>query len=417
MNKYLSVRIFATFVLLILLISACGNHETSIESDKSKKQVKVEVAKPQLNEYTEPFTLSGNIKAYQKVVLSSKIVGHILDISVDEGSVVKAGQVLARIDDSQTKLGIASVKAEEFKLKSAQEGMVAEYEELKNRIQMLFHDQEKYLSQAELAQSNFDRYKKLLEKEIATQVEFDEAKTTLDSANAAVAKSQAEYNMLMAQKAQLDSKSKQLAAQVDQNQVAIANRMVDDAYTQIVTPLNGFVVNKYADVGDIVSVGQPILEVENPKAQYLEINVEESQALIFKPGAKIEVYIDAYNKSIEAQVREVVPASDPKSHTMRVKIDLPSHELIHSGMYARVILPMSGKNYFIPRTAVLTQGQVKGVFVVDDNNVARFRIIKIGQEIQGFIEITSGLTEKDKVVISNLNEVTDGTKVDVLGER
>lgn len=417
MNKYLSVRIFATFALLILLISACGNHETSIESDKSKKQVKVEVAKPQLNEYTEPFTLAGNIKAYQKVVLSSKIVGHILDISVDEGSVVKAGQVLARIDDSQTKLGIASVKAEEFKLKSAQEGMVAEYEELKNRIQMLFHDQEKYLSQAELAQSNFDRYKKLLEKEIATQVEFDEAKTNLDSANAAVAKSQAEYNMLMAQKAQLDSKSKQLAAQVDQNQVAIANRMVDDAYTQIVTPLNGFVVNKYADVGDIVSVGQPILEVENPQAQYLEINVEESQALIFKPGAKIEVYIDAYNKSIEAQVREVVPASDPKSHTMRVKIDLPSHELIHSGMYARVILPMSGKNYFIPRTAVLTQGQVKGVFVVDDNNVARFRIIKIGQEIQGFIEITSGLTEKDKVVISNLNEVTDGTKVDVLGER
>ena len=417
MNKYLSVRIFATFVLLILLISACGNHETSIESDKSKKQVKVEVVKPQLNEYTEPFTLAGSIKAYQKVVLSSKIVGHILDISVDEGSVVKAGQVLARIDDSQTKLGIASVKAEEFKLKSAQEGMVAEYEELKNRIQMLFHDQEKYLSQAELAQSNFDRYKKLLEKEIATQVEFDEAKTTLDSANAAVAKSQAEYNMLMAQKAQLDSKSKQLAAQVDQNQVAIANRMVDDAYTQIVTPLNGFVVNKYADVGDIVSVGQPILEVENPQAQYLEINVEESQALIFKPGAKIEVYIDAYNKSIEAQVREVVPASDPKSHTMRVKIDLPTHELIHSGMYARVILPMSGKNYFIPRTAVLTQGQVKGVFVVDENNVARFRIIKIGQEIQGFIEITSGLTEKDKVVISNLNEVTDGTKVDVLGER
>ena len=417
MNKYLSVRIFATFVLLILLISACGNHETSIESDKSKKQVKVEVAKPQLNEYTEPFTLAGNIKAYQKVVLSSKIVGHILDISVDEGSVVKAGQVLARIDDSQTKLGIASVKAEEFKLKSAQEGMVAEYEELKNRIQMLFHDQEKYLSQAELAQSNFDRYKKLLEKEIATQIEFDEAKTALDSANAAVAKSQAEYNMLMAQKAQLDSKSKQLAAQVDQNQVAIANRMVDDAYTQIVTPLNGFVVNKYADVGDIVSVGQPILEVENPQAQYLEINVEESQALIFKPGAKIEVYIDAYNKSIEAQVREVVPASDPKSHTMRVKIDLPTHELIHSGMYARVILPMSGKNYFIPRTAVLTQGQVKGVFVVDENNVARFRIIKIGQEIQGFIEITSGLTEKDKVVITNLNEVTDGTKVDVLGER
>lgn len=302
MNKYLSARIFGIFVLLILLVSACGHHETSIESEKSKKQVKVEVAKPQLNEYTEPFTLSGSIKAHQKSVLSSKIVGHVLEISVEEGSKVKAGQILARIDDSKTKLKVADVKAEEFKLKASQESLLAEYEELKNRIQMLFHDQEKFLSEAELAQADFDRYKKLLEKDIATQKEYDEAKTALDRANAAVAKSQAEYNMLMAKKAQLDAKSKQLAAEVDQNQVKIAESMVDDAYTQIVTPLNGIVVHKYVDVGDIVNVGQPILAVENPQAQYLEVNVEESQALIFKPGAKIEVYIDAYNKSIEAQV-------------------------------------------------------------------------------------------------------------------
>ncbi|MGD9579993.1 MAG: efflux RND transporter periplasmic adaptor subunit [Vampirovibrionia bacterium] len=416
MYKCLSVRILVMFLFILFMVSACSHHDTSIESEKSKKQVKVEVAKPQLNEYTEPFTISGSIKAHQKSVLSSKIVGHILNIAVDEGSIVKAGQILVKVDDSKTKLEVANAKAEEFKLKATQEALLAEYDELKNRIQMLFHDQERYLSEAELAQANFDRYKKLLEKDIATQAEYDDAKTVLDKANATVAKSQAEYNMLMAKKAQLDAKSKQLAAQIDQNQVQIANSMVDDAYTQIVTPLNGIVVKKLADVGDIVNVGQPILEVENPEALYLEVNVEESQALIFIQGAKIEVYIDAYNKSIAAQVREVVPASDPESHTMKVKIDLPPHELLHSGLYARVVVPMSGKNYFIPRTAVLTKGQVKGVFVVDKNNVARFRIIKIGQEIQGFIEITSGLNEDDKVIISNLNEVTDGTKVDVLGE-
>ena len=58
-----------------------------------------------------------------------------------------------------------------------------------------------------------------------------------------------------------------------------------------------------------------------------------------------------------------------------------------------------------------------GVFVVNDKNIARFRIIKVGQEIQGFIEIISGLKEKDKVIISNLEAITDGTKVIVLGEK
>lgn len=415
-------KIFKYFTILIIIslttiVTACEHHVTSINSEVSNKEVKVEVTKPQLNEYTEPFTLSGSIKARQSAILSSKVQGHIVDISVEEGSKVKIGEVLAKIDDSETKLMLASAKADGFAFQAAQEEVTAQFDELKNRIQMLFHEQEKLLAESELAQAYYDRIAKLHEKEVATQQELDEAKSKLDATNATVAKSQAEYNLLMAQKAQLEAKAKQISARVEQSNVKVADAMVKDMYTQVISPLNGFVVTKKASIGDIVAPGQPILIVENPADLYLEVNVEESQALVFKPGTQLEVFIDAYNKSIVGQVNTVVPSSDPDSHTMKVKIDLPAHELIYSGMYARIVIPMSGKNYFIPRTAVVKKGQVLGVFVVDDKNIARFRIIKSGQTIQGFVEIISGLNNKDKVIVNNLENVEDGTKVVVLGEK
>lgn len=417
------MRIHIRYLVLIMLFviinfaGGCGHHSSSIESEHSKKEVKVEVTKPQLNQYTEPFTLSGAIKARQKAVLSSRVPGHIIDMPVGEGSRFKAGQVLARIDDSETKLSIANSRTDEFKIKAEQEELNGELEELQNRIQMLFHDQEKYLSESELAQTTYDRISKLFDKDVATQQELDEAKTTLDGANSLVARSQAEYNMLVAQKKKLDARNKQLIADMEKNSVSIADAMVKDMYTQIVAPMDGVVVKKHSSVGDVVMPGNPILTVENTDDLFLEINVEESQAYNFQPGTQLEVFIDAYNKAVPGKIRVVVPASDPDSHTMKVKIDIPAHELIYSGMYARVVIPMKGENYFIPRTAIVQKGQVTGVFVVDKDNIARFRIIKTGQDIQGFIEIISGLTDADKVIISNLEEVTDGTKVVILGEK
>lgn len=416
MQKPLRNYIVIIIVAVLVLLTACGHHETSIESKKNKKEVKVEVAKPQLNQYTEPFTISGSIKSHQRAILSSKITGHIVDMQMEEGAEIKPGEVLAKIDDSESKLKIADVQAEQALLKAEEENIKGELEELQNQVKMIFHDQEKYLSRAEMIQAQFERIKKLFDKEVATQQEFDQAKTALDEANADVNKSQAEYNVLIARKKQLDAKAMALAARMEKNQVAGADAMVQDMYTKIISPLKGIIVKRQANIGDVVMPGQPIFTVENPEALYLEVNVEEAQAFTFKPETILQVQIDAHNEQIYGKVREVIKAADPDSHTMRVKIDLPPHDLIRSGMYARIIVPTGGKNLFIPGTAIVKKGQVTGVFVVDSDNYARFRIVKVGQNIQGFTEVISGLDKKDKVIISNLEKVSDGQKVVVLGD-
>lgn len=410
---------FSIFLFtLVFLNLSCENHESKIESEISNKVVEVAVEVPKLNNYTDPMTISGIVKSHQRATLSSKITGQIVDITVDEGNPIKFGELLLKIDDREARIKMAEIQTEGATLRSQRQELIEKLSELKNRVQMLFHDQESFLSEAELAQSTFERYKKLLDKDVISKQEYDEAKTKLDMTNAAVAKSQAEYNVLIAQKKQLDAKNQQLLSEIEKNKILAANATVDMSYTQITSPLNGFLVKKYVDIGDMATEGKALLVVENAKALYLEINVDESQAFLFKPGTKLEVFADATpQKRIIGIIREVINSADPETHTFKVKIDIQPTNFIHPGMYARAIILMGGENIFIPRTAIVTRGQIQGVFVVDNKNIARFRIIKAGQDIQGFVPVISGLNDSDKVVISNVDQVNDGTKVKVLGDK
>lgn len=414
LNHFIKAILLGSMIFLV----SCAHHEMKIESENSKNVVEVSVDVPKQNSYTDPFTLSGTIKSHQVVKIASKVMLQIVDVTVEEGSPVKSGQVLVMLDDREARINMARVESQGIALNAQREELNEKLQELKNRVEILFKEQVAYISQSELAQNNLERYKKLLEKEVVTQEEFDTVKTKFDVANSIVEKSQVEYKLLMTQKKQLDAKYQQLLAQIEQNKASMADAIVNKSYTQIITPINGFVASKLVEVGDMAVPGKTLLTLENPVALYLEVNVDEAQAYIFKPGSKVEVYVDALQqKTVPGKVREIIPSADPTSHTFKVKIDLKSEKVLHSGMYARVILLMGGENLFVPRTAVVTQGQIKGVFVVDTKNIARFKIIKPGQDIQGFIQVLSGLTDTDKVITSNLENIHDGTKVKILGEK
>ena len=414
LNMKNNITTFSLLISAIIFLTSCEKHDMEIKAEIPKEIIKVEVSKPQDNPYTKPCSLSGVIKAHQKSVLSSKVTAQVIDITFNEGTQIKFGETLIKLDDREAKLKLAKSESDANILQATQQELVNKLEELKNKVQMLFHDQEKYISEQELAKTTFERYNKLFEKDVITKQELDEYKAKLNIANATISKSQAEYNLMIAKKRQLESTNRKILAQIERNKAEIAESIVNSSYYQITSPLNGFIVKKYVDVGDMATVGNPLISVENPNTLYLEIEVEESKAFIFKPGAKVEVRIDAYNNTIIiGTVKDIIPSADQNSHTFRVMIDLPPHKVIHSGMYARAVVHIGGKSIFIPRTAIITRGQITGVFVVDDTNTARFRIIKPGEDIQGFVEVLSGLTNKDKVIISKLDLIVDGTKVKI----
>jgi len=180
-------------------------------------------------------------------------------------------------------------------------------------------------------------------------------------------------------------------------------------YTKILAPFDGIVTRKIANAGDLATPGKPLLHIE--AENNLEIQTDIPEAIInnIAQGTKLSVHIPAVNIDVEGEVTEISPTSDPESRTTPIKLHIKFKPQLRSGMFARVHLRnKQTESLAIPTSAVTMYGQLERVFV-DDNGSAALRLIRVGKTFtsksgSSYIEILSGLSEKDKVITAgNLN--------------
>jgi RND family efflux transporter MFP subunit len=130
-------------------------------------------------------------------------------------------------------------------------------------------------------------------------------------------------------------------------------------------------------------------------------------------GDILPVKIDAANLEISGTITEIAPRADPTSRTAPVKLQIPSSPDIRSGQFARVSLPArKGTAIMVPKSAVQSFGQLERVFVELDGRV-RLQLVKTGQVVDDLIEILSGVSAGDRVVVSDTRELVDGRRVTV----
>jgi RND family efflux transporter MFP subunit len=156
-----------------------------------------------------------------------------------------------------------------------------------------------------------------------------------------------------------------------------------------------------------------LVTIEDDSRYRLEVAVEESQLGKVSMGQQARVRIDAFGADdLEGCVSEITPAADPMSRSYMVKIDLPSRQGLRSGLYG-VARFVSGRKQAIvvPLKAVVERGQLVGVYVVDDASVARLRLIKTGKSYGENVEVLSGLSDGERIVVDGVADVKDGVKV------
>jgi multidrug efflux pump subunit AcrA (membrane-fusion protein) len=118
-------------------------------------------------------------------------------------------------------------------------------------------------------------------------------------------------------------------------------------------------------------------------------------------------------REFEGKVGEIVPVADSSSRSFTVKIDLPSEPGLRSGLYGRAAFSTSERKVLsVAVSALIEKGQLEGVFVVDSERRARFRLVKTGGLTGDRIEVLSGLKEGDEVVIAPSHEVREGVKLE-----
>jgi membrane fusion protein, multidrug efflux system len=172
-------------------------------------------------------------------------------------------------------------------------------------------------------------------------------------------------------------------------------------YTVVRAPFAGVVVARPVHVGDVVSPGAALIEVEGDGGLELEATLEEGMAAAVRPGLAVTAQVDGQPGPVKATIRSLSPAADPATHRFLVKADLPRSPGLRSGLFARLALPVDAGDeppLTVPASAVFARGGLTGVFVVKEG-AARLRWVAVGRTSAGLTEIRAGLDAGERVAL------------------
>jgi RND family efflux transporter MFP subunit len=299
----------------------------------------------------------GNIRSQQAIIVATKMMGRIQSISVREGQAVKKGQLLVQVDAAEAHGAYEQSRA----------GLVAADVQFAN------------------AKRDFERLKSLFDKGAINEQQLEQMQGGLAAATAQ--RAQADANLRMTQTLL--------------------------SYGRITAPEDGVVTRKWMDTGNLAGPGAPILSLENPKLLEISVSVPEDKAQKLAVGQAATIRIDSIAKLITSQIGAVVPTSDPMTRTSQIKISLPLESDLQPGQFATVRFDsMAHDDLTVPVDSLLRQGQLDGVFVVDQG-VARLRWIQVGQSEDKVAQVLSGLHEGDLVISPLPADIEDGYRVQV----
>jgi len=165
-------------------------------------------------------------------------------------------------------------------------------------------------------------------------------------------------------------------------------------------------------VGGLAAPGVPLLTVEDNRRYWLEITVPDSQVGGLKRGQSLPVSLEATGFSGAATVSEIVPTADQATRTTLVRLDLPAKSGLRSGLFGRASIPLGRRQAIqVARQAIVERGQLQGVYVVGQDNIARFRLIRTGAMRPDAVEVLSGLTSGEQIVLAGVERVSDGVRI------
>jgi multidrug efflux system membrane fusion protein len=356
-SKYIWPIVIGVALILFLAGWAIfGNSRTKAVS-VDVPVVKTEVVT--LNSASEGYSYSGEVRGRFESQLAFQVSGKITGRNVELGSLVRAGSVLMQIDPVDVQQGVAAAKAQ---LQAAQ-------------------------SQFKLAKDNMERFKVLYDQKYMSQAEFNRYQNDYDSAEA----------MLRQAKAQFTQGS---------NQLKYCNLYADGA---------GVVAGIYAETGQVIAAGQPVVVLVKGSEREVEINVPENRLDNLTKGQQFQVTFWALpNVAVAGKVREVSPMADPVTRTYKVRVSLGSPpSALKLGMTATVTeTGIQGQGaVYIPLSAIYQTENTPGVWIVRQE-VVKLQSVKLGSFGDGDqVQVLEGIKAGDTIVTAGVHKLRENEKV------
>ncbi|HTR34902.1 MAG TPA: efflux RND transporter periplasmic adaptor subunit [Bryobacteraceae bacterium] len=370
--------------ILILMTGGCSQHETRVAAAGAEQRVAtVQVETVANSEIADIYQASGSVRARYSAAIAAKIAANILEVRVQTGDHVQAGQTLIVLDRRDLEASLLRSEAARVEAESA-------IDETESAIVAA-------RANLELARVTHKRFQDLLANASVSQQEFDESQARLRSAEA---------TLEMAA-----SKRRQIGARRSQAEAEIAAARVALGYATLSAPFAALVTERKADPGNLAAPGAPLLTLEREGNPRLEASIDESRLGLVRVGESVAVEIDGMNRTVSGRVAEVVPSVDAATRSFTVKIDLPTLPGLRSGMFGRAGFAAAKREaLLVPQSAVLERGQIRSVYVVEADT-ARLRFITLGEERDDRREVLSGLTAGERIIVMPLPLLADGSRV------
>ncbi len=370
--------------VVVAAVAAGCSREPAGEAREAAAAVRVDVATVTVAPIADRYEAGGVVAARATAAVAARLLGTIREIRVAAGDRVRAGQVLVVLEGADVD---AAARAATAGVAAAVEGRgAAAAEEAAAEAALT------------LATATYDRITALHGKRSATAQELDEA-------TAAVRAAEGRRRAAAARRQEAIAGEERAAAARD-------GAAATATYLQVVAPFDGLVTEKLVEVGTMATPGLPLLRVEDTAAFRAEVRVDEARAAAVTPGTAVTVVFDDDEAPVAATVAEVNRAVDADSRAFLVKVPLPSRPGLRSGTFVRVRFPAGPRTALtVPATAIVRQGQVTSVFVVD-GDVARLRLVRLRGT-----EVLAGLADGEVVVVAPPPGLADGRRVTTGGAR
>jgi len=337
-----------TVLALAGLLAACG--EAPPPPASAPAGPALATAAVELRDIELTTSAEAVMEAVRQSTVSAQIAGRIVELRFDVGDYVKRGDVIVRIDERSAARALEASEAQVLEAQAA----------LAN------------------ARANYERSRQLLAQKFISQA-------ALDQAEAAYKAAQARVSALIA---------------------GAGAAATERSFATVVAPYIGVVSARHVELGEMATPGRPLMTGFDPSTLRVVATVPQAQVAAIQAGGKARIEIPSLGRWVDVKSMTIVPQADPRTHTSRIRLELPSEVRgVVPGVYARAHFVVGrAPRLLVPRAAVLRRSEVTAVYVVDSGNRAglrpQLRQIRLGAAgDETSIEVLAGLKPGERVAL------------------
>ena len=408
------------FVILTLLlvavaafIAACGGSKANVRKEETANTpppaVDVSTATAIKRDLPRFFEATGSLAGDQQTDVAPQTSGKVVAVGVDIGSPVRRGQMLVRLDDAELKLRVEQATAQ---VNQAKANVRQAEEKIGLRPGQAF-DPNRVAEVAaarvtlDLAEKNLKRAEKLIESGDVSRQFYDQQRAQRDQLKE-------QYDVALAQARQNYAGVEVARTNVANAEAALGLAKQNLSYAVIPSPMDGYVSERTADLGEYVSPQQKVATIVRTNPLRVRIDIPEQAIPEVRVGQSVSATTSAWpDRNFAGRVARIAPNVSAQSRTLTVEAEIEnSSGALKPGQFAtvRILQERAEPAVLVPARAVVTEAGVSRVFVIK-NGHAEQRLVQTGQTEGDLIEIRQGVAADELVATSNQQQLSDGVAV------